>query len=82
MTHVAAMILPVAMDEATVDEVITTALSRGLAPCVRSQVRKADPFRVTFFDPARIPAGWSKLVVKIKSQTTAVLSQEESPCLA
>ena len=61
-----AVILPVrcisSADERTVDALVDEALDLGLVPC--SLMRGA--FRIAFFSPDHIPAGWAKFGATFK----------------
>lgn len=57
---IVATLLPVAgpaMDDETVDAVIGRAIRAGLIACNAMR----GPFRIAFFPPGRIPAGWSRI---------------------
>lgn len=66
----AAVILPLQIDDQTVDDVITTALKSGLIACNK----KTGPFRISFFQQGRIPAGWAKIGLVDKTRS--------APCAA
>ena len=53
---ISALILPKTINDLTVDEMVTTALDSGLIACNTN----TGAFRIAFFDPLRIPKGWSK----------------------
>lgn len=57
------------LDDQTVDQVVTTALNSGLVACNAM----TGPFRIAFFQPQRIPAGWAKF---------GVTSKDITPCAA
>ena len=61
-----AMILPVRCDERTIDSVVDEALRLGLVPCNS----KTGPFRICFFNPRHIPAGWARFSFGIKEASS------------
>lgn len=57
------------LDDQTVDQVVTTALASGLVACNAM----TGPFRIAFFQPQRIPAGWAKF---------GCVTKDTTPCAA
>lgn len=67
---IVATILPMAsMSDETVDAVVTRALGAGCVAC--NPMR--GPFRIAFFQPHRVPKGWSKI---------GIAHKETAPCAA
>lgn len=64
-----AILIPFRCNERTVDSLVDEALRLGMVPCNS----KTGPFRIAFFNPGHIPAGWAKFSFGIK---------ESAPCAA
>lgn len=60
------MILPVRCNERTIDSVVDEALRLGLVPCNS----KTGPFRICFFKPGHVPAGWCKFTFGVREVST------------
>lgn len=78
---IAALIVPQAATEETLEEAIRKANARGLVPCRPAKFDPEQPWRVTFLAPECINANWRRMVIAVKSPTEAVL-QEHTPCPA
>lgn len=67
---IVATLLPVtgtALDDETVDTVIRRAIDAGLVACNVAR----GPFRIAFFPPSRIPAGWSRIGIAMRREVAA-----------
>lgn len=63
-----AVILPMGpLADETIDSIVTRALAAGLVACNCI----TGPFRVAFFKPRHVPAGWSKIGLAIKEAQRA-----------
>ena len=60
-----AIILPVRSTERTIDSVVDEALRLGMVPCNSM----TGPFRICFFNPGHVPAGWAKFSFGIREAT-------------
>lgn len=77
---IAARFIPHGADEETLSDAVNRSLHEGLIPCVPNNTRIEREFRVTFFNPAHIPPGYSRLAIRIKSPTHGEM--ELVPCPA
>lgn len=72
---IAALIVPQAATEGTLEEAICKANERGLVPCRPARFDPEQPWRVTFIKPEFINENWRRLVVAVKSPTEARLEE-------
>ena len=68
---IAAMILPArTLDDATIDQVIESALRSGLIACNAMR----GPFRIAFFPRNRVPTGWARMGFADKTKEPACIA--------
>ncbi len=74
-----AMFLPRVSDVLTLDQVEQLAAEYELVLCVPTNFSPRREFSFSAFPPDRIPAGWTRARIAVKSPTFAAL---ETPCAA
>jgi hypothetical protein len=75
----AAMFLPRSGDELTLEAALQTAADLGMVLCIPRNFSPDREFFATCFPPDRIPAGWKRAIVVVKTHNLARL---EDPCVA
>lgn len=76
----AAMFIPKTSDELTVAEAIRQGAKFGMVLCVPKNYSPEREFSATLFPPERIPAGWRRITVRVRSAHQATV--DFSPCAA